>query len=308
MRNFFWDVEPSSFEISTLLSLTHPNILKHLCGFHDEDKKEVMLVLESVNKDLGCYLKENYGSRRRIVFPLHVVVDLMLQIARGMEYLHSKKIYHGELNPTNIYLRDRNSTDGCFHLKISSYGLSDIKPLSSPNSSPRRYEPNPSIWYAPEVLLEQEKLFIGSSISKYSEKADVYSFAMLFFELLSRKPPFEGHGEKMSRSIIAGERPLFPCTAPKYLINLTKWCWRTDPNQRPSFSSVCRILRYIKKFIVMNPDHDHPEMQCPIADYCETESWFAKKSTANGTLDPLSVAQIPFQMFAYRLAEKTELL
>ncbi|KAK8518418.1 hypothetical protein V6N13_027893 [Hibiscus sabdariffa] len=303
MRNFFGDVEQSCSEVSTLLSLTHPNILQYLCGFYDEEKKEVMLVLELVNKDLGCYLKENYGSRRRILFPLHTVVDLMFQIARGMEYLHSKNIYHGELNPNNIFLKARN-TEGCFHLKISGYGLPDIKPRSSPNSSPRRFEPNPTIWYAPEVLLEQEQLLFGSSVSKYSEKADVYSFAMLFFELLSGKPPFEGHVEKMSRSIIAGERPLFPCTVPKYLVNLTKKCWHTEPNQRPSFSSICRILRYTKKFLAMNPDHDHPEMQCPIADYCETESWFAKKFTANGTFNPLSVAQIPFQMFAYRLAEK----
>ncbi|KAL4298082.1 hypothetical protein GQ457_12G000770 [Hibiscus cannabinus] len=304
LRSFFGDVELSCSEISTLLSLTHPNILQYLCGFYDEEKKEVMLVLESVNKDLGCYLKENYGSRRRILFPLYVVVDLIFQIARGMEYLHSQKIYHGELNPANIFLKARNNTEGCFHLKISGYGLSDVNPGSSPNSSPRSYDPNLSIWYAPEVLLELEQTFSGSLVLKYSEKADVYSFGMLCFELLAGKPPFEGHVEKMSRSIIAGERPLFPCTVPKYLVNFTKKCWHMDPNQRPSFSSICRILRYIKKFIAMNPDHDHPEMQCPIADYCEIESWFAKKFTENGTFNPLSVAQIPFQMFAYRLAEK----
>ncbi|GMI96264.1 hypothetical protein like AT1G64300 [Hibiscus trionum] len=304
LRSFFGDVEPSCSEISTLLSLTHPNILQYLCGFYDEEKKEVMLVLELGNKDLGCYLKENYGSKRRILFPLHVVVDLIFQIARGMEYLHSKKIYHGELNPTNIYIKARNNTEGYFNLKISGYGLSDVKPCSSPNASLRSYDPNSSICYAPEVMLELEQTFSGSSVLKYSEKADVYSFGMLCFELLAGKPPFEGYGEKMGRSIIAGERPLFPCTAPKYLVNLTKKCWHTDPNQRPSFSSICRILRYIKKFLVMNPDHDHPEMQCPIADYCEIESWFAKKFTENGTFNPLSVAQIPFQMFAYRLAEK----
>ncbi|KAA3454824.1 putative serine/threonine-protein kinase [Gossypium australe] len=306
LRNFFGDVEPLYSEISKLLSLTHPNILQYLCGFYDEEKKEVLLILELMNKDLGSYMKENYGSRRRILFPLHVVVDLMLQIARGMEYLHSKKIYHGELNASNIFLKSRNNVEGCFHLKISGYGLSDVKPRSSPNSSPRVCEPKPFIWYAPEVMIEQEQSSNGSSILKYSEKADVYSFGMLCFELLAGKQPFEGHVEKMSRNILAGERPLFPYTVPKYLVNLAKKCWHTDPNQRPSFSSICRILRYIKKFLVMNPDHDYdqPEVQCPIADYCEIETWFARKFTANETFNPLSVAQIPFQMFAYRLVEK----
>ncbi|XVF10460.1 hypothetical protein REPUB_Repub07fG0184900 [Reevesia pubescens] len=308
LRHFFAEVEPPCSEISTLLSLSHPNILQYLCGFYDEEKKEVMLVLELMNKDLSTYMKENCGSRRRILFSLPVVVDLMFQIARGMAYLHSQKIHHGELNPSNIFLKARNNTEGYFHLKISGYGLNTVKTRSSPNSSPKPnpIESNPCIWYAPEVLLEQEQPG-NNNIFKYTEKADVYSFGMLCFQLLTGKVPFEdGHlqGEKVSRNIGAGERPLFPYTAPKYLVNLTKRCWHTDPNQRPSFSSICRILRYIKKFLVMNADHDQPELRLPVSDYCEIEAWFLKKFAANGTFNPLSVAQIPFQMFAYRLAEK----
>ncbi|XVE58007.1 hypothetical protein DITRI_Ditri04bG0135700 [Diplodiscus trichospermus] len=306
LRHFFGEVEPSCAEISNLLSLSHPNILQYLCGFYDEEKKEVMLVLELMNKDLNCYMKENCGSRRRILFSLPVVVDLMFQIARGMEYLHSQKIHHGELNPSNIFLKAKNNAEGHFHLKISGYGLSTVKTRSSPNSSPRPIAPTPFIWYAPEVLVEQEQP--GNSTScKYTEKADVYSFGMLCFELLTGKVPFEdGHlqGETVCRNIRAGERPLFPYTAPRYLVNLTKRCWLTDPNQRPSFPSICRILRYIKKFLVMKPDLDQHEMQFPAADFCEIEAWFLRKFTGNGTFNPLSVAHIPFQMFAYRLAER----
>ena len=43
------------------------------------------------------------GKRRR------VVVDVMLQIAWGMEYLHSRKIYHGDLNPSNVLVRMRGT-------------------------------------------------------------------------------------------------------------------------------------------------------------------------------------------------------
>ncbi|OMO79710.1 hypothetical protein CCACVL1_13496 [Corchorus capsularis] len=308
LRHFYGEFEPSSSEICTLLSLSHPNILQYLCGFQDEEKKEFMLVQELMHKDLCCYMKENCGSRRRILFSLPVVVDIMYQIARGMEYLHSQKIRHGELNPSNIFMKARSQTEGFFHIKITGYGLSSVKAPSSPNSSPKPdVERNPVIWYAPEVLLEQEQ-FGNVTIHKYKEKADVYSFGMICFQLLTGKVPFEdGHlqGEKMSRNIRAGERPLFPYTAPKYLVNLTKKCWHTDPCQRPSFSSICRILRYVKKFLVMHFDHlDQPEIQFPITDYCEIESWFLKKFEANGIFNPSSVAQIPFQMFAYRLAEK----
>ncbi|GKV31764.1 hypothetical protein SLEP1_g40430 [Rubroshorea leprosula] len=314
LRHFFGEVEPLSPEIATLLSISHPNILQYLCGFYDEEKKEALLVMELMSKDLSCYMKENCGSRRRVLFSLPVVVDIMFQIARGMEFLHSQKIYHGELNPSNIFLKARNHTEGYFHVKISGFGLSSIKSHSSPNSSPipsqnqnqNQNESNQFVWYAPEVLIEQEQPG-SASTSKYSEKADVYSFGMLCFELLTGKVPFEdGHlqGGKMSRNIRAGERPLFPYASPKYLVNLTKKCWHTDPIQRPSFSSICRILRYIKKFLVMNSDHEQPEMQLPPLEYMDIESWFLKKFAGDLSFCQPSVTQIPFQMFAYRLAER----
>ncbi|KAE8694629.1 Detected protein of confused Function [Hibiscus syriacus] len=277
LRNFIGDGETSGSEISTLLSLSHPNILQYLCGFYDDEKGEVLLVQEPMNKDLSYYMS---GSRRKTTSCLPVVVDLMFQIARGMEYLHSQKMFHGDLNPSNIFLKARNSTDGNLQLKISGYGLSTLKSTaSSPSSSSKSNETNPFIWYAPEVLQEQEQWSPGNSTSfKYTEKADVYSFGMLCFELLTGKVPFEdGH--------LQGEK-------------------HSDPNQRPSFSSICRILRYIKKFLVMNSDHDRPESGFLVPDYCEIESWFSKKFSANGGFNSLSVVQIPFQMFAYRLAEK----
>jgi serine/threonine protein kinase len=311
LRHFYGEVESLSSEISTLLSLSHPNILQYLCGFYDEEKKECLLVMELMSKDVCSYLKENCGSRRKILFSLSVVVDIMLQIARGMEYLHSRKIFHGDLNPSNVLLKARNSTEGYFLAKVSGFGLSSVKSSPTSRNSPKQNteqnSTNPFIWHAPEVLAEQEQPG-SASASKYTEKADVYSFGMLCFELLTGKVPFEDshlQGEKMSRNIRAGERPLFPIPAPKYLVNLTKKCWQTDPSQRPTFSSICRILRYIKKFLAMNPDNGQPDdLQSPSVDFCDIEALFVKKFPAEGDGDIASVSQIPFEMFAYKLAEK----
>lgn len=113
LRHLHGEIDPLVPEISKLLSLSHPNIIRQLCGFTDDEKKECFLVMELMQKDLRSYLKEMCGPRRRLVFSLPVAVDLMLQVARGMEYLHSKKIYHGDLNPSNILVKARNiSTEG----------------------------------------------------------------------------------------------------------------------------------------------------------------------------------------------------
>ncbi|CAL9030324.1 unnamed protein product [Prunus brigantina] len=305
LRHFFGDLEPLNSEISTLLSLSHPHVLQYLCGFYDEEKKECFLVMELMSKDLRCYMKENRGARRQVLFSIPVVVDIMLQIARGMEYLHSRKIYHGELNPCNVFLKARSCTEGYFQVKVSGFGLSSVhKPTS--RYSQQQNEINPLIWCAPEVLAEQEQPG-NKSRTKYTEKADVYSFAMLCFELLTGKVPFEDshlQGDKMSRTIKAGGRPLFPFPSPKYLVNLTKRCWHTDPSQRLTFSSICRILRYIKNFLTLNPDDDQPILQSPPMDYCEIETWFLKNSSAAGYADLSSISQLPFQMFSYRLGEK----
>lgn len=305
MKHFFGEIESLIPEISSLLSLSHPNITRFLCGFTDEEKKECFLIMELMSRDLSVYIKEICGPRKRIPFPLPVALDLMLQIARGMEYLHSKKIYHGDLNPCNILVKPRAlSTDGYVHAQVSGFGLPVVKFKNSTNQN----ESLPFIWYAPEVLEEQDQSGSAES-SKYTEKSDVYSFGMVCFELLTGKVPFEDshlQGDKMSRNIRAGERPLFPHGMPKYVTNLTKRCWHTDPNQRPGFSSICRILRYIKRFVSMHPDYNsQTDPVSPAVDYCEIESGLLRKLPSWGICDESSaILDIPFQMFVYRIVEK----
>uniref|UniRef100_A0A7N0RE22 Protein kinase domain-containing protein n=1 Tax=Kalanchoe fedtschenkoi TaxID=63787 RepID=A0A7N0RE22_KALFE len=316
LRNFFGEIEPLNTEISSLSRLTHPNIAQYICGFHDAEKKELFLVTEQVTKDLSSHIKEVCGPKRRTPFSVPVAVDIMLQIARGMEYLHSLKIYHGDLKPSNIFLRARNtSTEPHYHVKVYGFGLSLSKCSQSPRSSPNQEETktNPFIWYAPEVLTDELAQPGGNCAPKCTEKADVYSFGMLCFELLTGKVPFEdGHlqGDKMGRNIRAGERPLFPFPSPKYLVNLTKKCWQTDPLQRPSFSSICRILRYVKRFLFMNPNYIQPELLQPFVDFWDSEVVFCKtfSKEGGGCVGLTSVSQIPFQIFSYRVVEKDKSL
>jgi len=286
LRHFFGDIDALLPQITPLLSLSHPNIVYYLCGFTDEEKKECFLVMELMRKTLGMHIKEVCGPRKKNTLSLPVAVDLMLQIALGMEYLHSKRIYHGELNPSNILVKPRSNQSGDGYLlgKIFGFGLNSVKGFSSKSASLTSQNENfPFIWYSPEVLEEQEQSGTAGSL-KYSDKSDVYSFGMVSFELLTGKVPFEDS-------------------------HLTKRCWHADPNQRPTFSSISRILRYIKRFLALNPECYSSSQQdpsiAPTVDYCEIETKLLQKLSWEST-ELTKVSQVPFQMFAYRVVERAK--
>lgn len=345
VHHTFGDVAPLAPEIATLSSLAeHPNVAGCLCAFSDEDRRECYLVTELMARDLGSHVKEMVGPRRRAVpFQLHVAVDVMLQVARGMEFLHSRKVCHGNLNPANVLVKPRavGAADGYLLVKVAGLAERFLPPLGKRpggggSRSPTTHGSNPVIWWAPEVLEEEEELQLQlcgprggefsisppprltatkPSSARYTEKADVYSYGMLCFELLTGKVPFEdGHmqGDKASRNVRAGERPLFPSPSPpKFLTALTKRCWQPDPTQRPGFSVLCRALRYVKRHLLLNPSSSDQKPQAPppppLPDLFEMDAaLFRRVPEWGGELagPGAGIAQVPFQMFAYRVVER----
>uniref|UniRef100_A0ACD5T6T1 Uncharacterized protein n=1 Tax=Avena sativa TaxID=4498 RepID=A0ACD5T6T1_AVESA len=316
------DEAAAGAEIALLTSVAHPNVAHCRYCFHDEEKREVFLVMDHhMSKDLGCYLKEVTGGGKRTPrapLPLVVVVDTMLQIARGMEHLHSKHIYHGDLNPSNVLVKQRHSAaDAYVHVKVAGFGGHSAAATTNPGRKASASHAaaganananggvNPCIWYAPEVLENEE----AAAAATRTEKADVYSFGMICFELNTGKIPFEDNhlqGDNTSKNIRAGERPLFPFQAPKYLTGLTRRCWHTDPAQRPAFGSICRVLRNVKRFLVLNPEQTDAPAPAPAVDYLDIEAMLQRKLPAwqQGSAAAPRVADVPFEMYAYRVMEK----
>ena len=113
-------------------------------------------------------------------------------IASAMEYLHSKSIIHGNLNPSNILL-DENYYPKIFDFINSVDEKSSIKfPISINTQSP--------VYTAPEFYTDHE----------VTQSGDVFSFGMIVYEILSNKHPFKNEQPLLiQQKIKNGERPEF---------------------------------------------------------------------------------------------------
>src|SRR6185436_19244744 len=91
-------------------------------------------------------------------------------------------------------------------------------------------------YMAPEVLRGKP----------YTQASDIFSFAMIMWELTSRIPPFDDrpHDFHLSLGICKGERPEIIDGTPQCYIDLTKKCWNLDPLKRPSASELKFIIKH----------------------------------------------------------------
>jgi serine/threonine protein kinase len=103
-------------------------------------------------------------------------------------------------------------------------------------------------WRAPEVFEDEENR------AKYTNSADVYSFAIIFSEVLTGEMPFQGMPQtNLLQRIRNGERPPLPNVdyCPDYLSELINKCWATNPRERPQFPEICETLVDYKQRILI---------------------------------------------------------
>jgi serine/threonine protein kinase len=96
------------------------------------------------------------------------------------------------------------------------------------------------------IILDDGDMTLSSMEPTYTAKADVYSFAMTCYEILTGNVPFDGfprcaiHGKVME-----GVRPKLPRHIDMRLSNLIQMCWDIDPQKRPTFLEICSRLQDI---------------------------------------------------------------
>ncbi|KAL1828835.1 hypothetical protein DCAR_0208097 [Daucus carota subsp. sativus] len=218
-------------EVNLLVKLRHPNIVQFLGAV--TDRKPLMLITEFLRGgDLHQYLKGKGALSPS------TAVSFALDIARGIAYLHNEPnvIIHRDLKPRNVLLVN-SSAD---HLKVGDFGLSKlIKVKNSHDVYKMTGETGSYRYMAPEVFKHR----------KYDKKVDVYSFAMILYEMLEGDPPLSHHEPYEAAKYAAeGHRPMFRAKGyTQELRELTEHCWAADMNKRPSFLDILKRLEKIKE-------------------------------------------------------------
>ncbi|RDB18261.1 Dual specificity protein kinase splA [Hypsizygus marmoreus] len=167
----------------------------------------------------------------------------MLEIAKGMKYLHMNGVLHGDLKAANILVDDKIrcviSDFGQSEMKSEAYRISGTPP---PHGTLR--------WQAPELMSGQSQLSL-------TPEMDVYSYAISCIEILTMgRMPWPLMDDEAVRHFVLKEdtRPPIPNTRfnTPALQELLRACWHRDPEMRPSFEQIVKDVKAIRKAFITN--------------------------------------------------------
>ncbi|KAH8828637.1 kinase-like domain-containing protein [Flagelloscypha sp. PMI_526] len=210
--------------------LQHPNILPFL-GFNEELFTPSFCLVSPLmmNGNVRTFLERN---------PHHSRVKILLDIAEGINYLHSfcPPIVHGDIRGANVLVK--SNFDCC----IGDLGLSLIAESGGIDSTSRNTHGGACRWMAPELLDSQFSLH-----NPDKRKRDIYAFGCTALEIWTNAVPFANQpfDYMVCLDITHGRRPLRPRQpqVPDWLWTLIEICWQEAPTARPSISLILSSLK-----------------------------------------------------------------
>ncbi|KAJ7135777.1 kinase-like domain-containing protein [Mycena epipterygia] len=168
--------------------------------------------------------------------------DLLLQVAEGLNYLHSMKVVHGDLRGTNILI-----SDDC-NVCLADFGLSVISEVvsASPEASTRSTSSRAGSvrWFAPELIYPVK---FGHDTFKRTPATDVYAYSCVCLELYTGLPPFHSVSDvEVIFKVVNGDRPPRHASMSIGIWKLVKAAWAQSASMRPSLEAIIGKLRSLK--------------------------------------------------------------
>ncbi|XP_071087310.1 uncharacterized protein [Haliotis cracherodii] len=215
-------------EVCLLRDLRHPRVVM-LIGVCTSQRLPLM-VLEYMSKGNLFALLHN-PNRESLDHAEYY--QIARDIAAGMVYLHNHRpsVLHLDLKSMNVLIGTGDRA------KIADFGFSKLKHEADQNAAKaskvkEQIQGSPA-WMAPELLQAGEVTL----------KADVYSFGLILWEMLTRKIPYEGSSMfQILEKVRLNKRPEIPSECPVELAGFISRCWDNNPARRPVFKEVLSTL------------------------------------------------------------------
>lgn len=207
-------------EVQLMNRLCHPNILRFVGVCVHEGHLHALT--EYIN---GGNLEQLLDSE--VFLSWAVRMSLGLDVARGLEYLHSKGIFHRDLTSKNCLVRWEN---GICTAVVGDFGLAEKIPDCSDGTQKQSLSIVGSpYWMAPEVLRGEQ----------YDEKVDVFAYGIILCEIIGRiqaDPDFLPRTEDFGLDVGAFQQLALDC--PPDFFSLAVTCCSMKALSRPPFSAI----------------------------------------------------------------------
>ena len=219
-------------EVAIMSDLRHPNIVSFY-GACLEDGHACYVMEHMAKGTLASIVTRGLKAEQQ--------KSLALDIAKGINYLHHRKVLHRDLKSTNVLI----DTHGI--AKLADFGLSrshaaDVQSIQERSTAVQ--------WQAPECLGRH---------GTYTEASDIYSFGVLLWEIVTGKSPSPVKPEALAQYAKTGQREKIPAQVPPALAKLIKACWETNPKDRPDVKEILEQLEPYQPRSVSPPPEDYFE-------------------------------------------------
>lgn len=213
-------------------SIAHENIIA-VYDFGEEAGRPFM-VMEFLE---GESLRDAIQKQRTGDFARRV--QLALQIGRAIGHIHLKKIVHRDIKPENIHV------DSLGRAKLMDFGIAKADGIQLTKTG---FTLGTPYYMSPEQVLGQD----------VTTQADVYSFGVLMYELMTGKKPVEAENfEKIFHKILyepLNLEPLHEALVAPAVIDLIRKCMAKPPAERPQgLGIVCGALEETLKQGALQP-------------------------------------------------------